>query len=154
MSKHEFCPECGAVLADPAEHSDAARRRFFAIIRDAFDNMPDHWKALLPSSEHLRKWVLCRIGHCDTTATDCGSRAAAERVAALARNLDGFAVVDIKGSTVITMVARSIRKRVCPKAAFMPLSEKAYAYLNEMTGYDVERSDFHSDPSQLGRAAA
>lgn len=142
MSKNEFCPECGAVLVDPAEHSDQARKRFFAIIRDAYGNMPDQWKPLIGSSEHLRKFVLCQVGHCDTTATDCGSHAAAERVAALIRHVDSFAVVTVTGSIVTTSVARSIRKRVCPKKAFMPLTEKAYAYLNEMMGYDVEHSEF------------
>lgn len=141
MSRPDHCPECGAILADPAEQSDAARRRFFAIIKDAHDNLPDHWRALLPSSEHLRKFVLCQIGHCDTTVTNAGSKTAAIEVAALARRLDGLAVVDVSGQVVQVMTARSIRKRVCPKAIFMPLSEKAYAYLNEMTGYDVEASE-------------
>jgi hypothetical protein len=142
MSKVETCPECGCIIADPAEHSDAARRRFFAIIRDAFDNMPEHWKALLPSSEHLRKFVLCRIGHCDVVTTDCSTKAAAERVALLARQLDSFAVVDVRGALVTTMVAKSLRKRVCPKAVFMPLTALAYDYLRKMTGYDVEHSEF------------
>ena len=140
--KHEFCPECGAVLVDPAEHSDAARRRFFAIIRDAFDNMPEHWRPIIASPEHLRKWVLCKIGHCDATVTNCGSKASALEVQALAKRLDTFAVVDIAGKVVTVATARSIRKRVCPKAMFMPITEKAYAYLNEMMGYDVERSEF------------
>jgi hypothetical protein len=142
MSKHEFCPDCGSVLVDPAEHSDKARARFFAIIADAYLNMPAQWKPLIGSKEHLRKWVLCQVGHCDTTATDCGSKAAAERIAALIRHVDTFAVVTVNGAIVTTSIARSIRKRVCPKAMFMPITEKAYAYLNEMMGYDVERSEF------------
>lgn len=103
--------------------------------------MPDHWRSLLPSSEHLRKWILCHIGFCDTTVTNAGSKSAAIEVAALARKLDTFAVVDVEGQIVKVMTARSMRKRVCPKATFMPLTEKAYAYLNEMTGYDVEASE-------------
>ncbi len=138
----DHCSECGAVLIDPKEHSDPARRRFFAIIRDAFDNMPDHWRDLLPSSEHLRKWVLCKIGHCDTMVTDCGSRAAALRVVALVRQIDTFAVVEVRGAVVTTATARSMRKRVCPKKMFMPLTEKAYAYLNEAFQYNVEDSEF------------
>lgn len=140
--KPESCPECGAILADPAEQSDAARRRFFAIMRDAHANMPDHWRTLLPSPEHLRKFILCRTGHCDSTATTCGNKKMAANVAALARKLDAFAVVDVVGSIVTVATARSMRKRACPKAVFMPLSEKAYAYLNEMLGYDVEQSEF------------
>lgn len=146
MSKHEFCPDCGSVLVDPAEQSDAARRRFFAIIKDAYDNMPEHWRPLIASSEHLRKWALCKVGHCDVRVTECGSKAAAERVAALARMLDGFAVVEIRSSIVTVMVALSISRRACPKKMFMPLTERVYAYLNEMLGYDVEQSEF-------GRAA-
>lgn len=33
MTAH--CPECGCLLDDPRDQSDALRRRFFAIVREA-----------------------------------------------------------------------------------------------------------------------
>lgn len=140
MSKRDHCPECGADLSDPNDHSDPARRRFFAIIKETFDSLPDHWKAVAPSSQHLRKWCLVQIGYCDTTVTDCGSRAAAERVCALARNLDTFAVVSVQGPCVIVAKARSLQKRVCPKKEFLAIAERVYDHLNGMTGAEVREA--------------
>jgi hypothetical protein len=144
MSKHETCPECGCFLTDPAEHSDKARARFFAIMEDCYQNLPDHWRPLIASKEHLRKYVLCQVGHCDTVATDCGSEAAAERVAALAKNIDTFVVTKINGQILLTMTARSLRKRVCPKALFMPISQASYDYLRLTFGYDADQSEFRA----------
>lgn len=140
MSKHDHCPECGADLSDPNDHSDPARRRFFAIIRECFDSLPDHYRQFIGSPEHLRKFCLVQVGYCDTTVTDVGSRAAAERVTALARNLDSFAVVSVQGPCVIVAKARSMRKRMCPKKDFMALSEKVYDQLATMTGADVRQA--------------
>lgn len=147
MSKLEHCPHCGCELADPNDHSDAARRRFFAIIKDAHDNLPSLMQSLTPSPEHLRKLALIKAGHCETRVTDCGTKRAAIEVSALAKSLDDYAVTQIDGQVVTVWTARSIRKRVCPKAVFLPLTERVYAWLNEFLGYDVEASD-------VGKAAA
>lgn len=142
MSKVETCPECGCFLHDPAEHSDKARRRFFAIMEDAYQNMPANWRPLILSKEHLRKYILCQVGHCDTIATDCDTPEAAERVAALAKHIDTFAVTEIRGQIVVTMTARSIRKRGCPKAVFMPIAQASYDYLRQTFGYDPDQSEY------------
>lgn len=135
MSKPiEFCPSCGEILTDPDDHSDAARRRFFAIIKECFDTLPDHWKPLVQTSEHLRKLCLIEVGYCDTTATDCGSKAAAERVAGLVQGMDGFAIVKVEGPVVVVARARSMQKRVCPKAKFLPLAQAVYDHLSKMLG--------------------
>jgi hypothetical protein len=140
MTKRDHCPECGAVLSDPSDHSDPARRRYFAILRETFDSLPDHWRQICPSSEHLRAYCLVQVGHCDTTVTDCGSKAAAERVAALARGMDSFAVVKISGPCVVVAKARSQRKRVQPKREFLDCAELVYAELEKMVGTNVREA--------------
>jgi hypothetical protein len=134
------CPECGAVLSDPADHSDPARRRYFAIMREAWENLPDHWRTLLPTSEHLRKHALCRVGWCETTVATCGSNKAAIEVAALARKLDTYAVVDIRGSVVTVSTARSQAKRSQPKKPFLECADKVYMVLSEMLGTDITQA--------------
>ncbi len=140
-----FCPACGAVLDNAADHSDPARHRYFAILRDAWSNLPDHWRALCPTSEHLRKYALVKVGHCDTIVVNGGSKKAALEVAAMAKVLDTFAVTDVRGAVVVIYVARSQAKRMQPKKAFLECAEKVYAVLGEIIG---------TDPAELGRQAA
>lgn len=142
MSKVETCPECGCFIADPAEHSDKARARFFAIVADAYENMQAHWRPLVASKEHLRKFLLCQVGHCDTVATECGSAEAAGRVSLLAKHIDTFAVTEVHGTVLVTKTARSLRKRVCPKAVFMPIAQAVYDYLRLHFDYDADQSEF------------
>jgi hypothetical protein len=145
MTALASCPECGTILDDPADHSDPARRRYFAILREAWMTLPDNWLALCPTSEHLRKYCLIKVGHCDTSIVNCGSSKAAVEVAAMAKRLDTYSVTTIRGAIVTVYIARSQRKRVQPKKQFMECSEKVYGVLAEILG---------TDPAELlGRAA-
>jgi hypothetical protein len=40
-------------------------RHQFAEIHDAWLNLPEHWAAHFPTSEHLRKYALIKAGFCD-----------------------------------------------------------------------------------------
>jgi hypothetical protein len=42
-------------------------RRFFGVLRGMFSHWPEHAEFQPHSEEHLRKWVLCKAGHCETT---------------------------------------------------------------------------------------
>jgi hypothetical protein len=138
------CPECGAILSDPNEHSDAARARYFALLKVAHDNLPDSWRALCPTVEHLRKYLLVKVGHCETSTIHCGSARAAGDMALMAKRLDTFCVADLRGSMLTVSVARSQRKQVHPKADFLRVSEQVLHVASELLGVDV---------AQLTRAA-
>jgi len=136
----DHCPECGCILDDPKDHSDPRRKRFFAILRETWQTLPDHLVAQYPSSEHLRKAALCRVGWCDSNTVACGSRTAAVEVAAMARKLDRYAVTDMSGTVVTVFTARSLSKRHCPKKQFMDVSEKVLDWLAQTTGADVRQA--------------
>ena len=120
------------------------RRRFFAIVRDVWANLPDHLRAQYPHSEILRKTALCRTGWCDVQTVTAGNKTAALEVAAMAKRLDRYAIVDVQGTVVMVFTARSMRKRVCPKKTFIDVSEKVLDWLSELVGADV---------AEAGRAA-
>jgi hypothetical protein len=122
----QICPDCGSILDDTNDHSDPMRRYFFATLRDVHDNMPEHWRELCPSTEHLRKYALCRVGWCDVRAINCGNARVASDVAAAAKSLDRFAVVDIRDSTVTIYTARSMSRRSAPKKVFRELVNKVW----------------------------
>lgn len=138
------CPDCGALLDDPKDQSDPLRRRFFALVREVWQNLPDQHRGLYPSSEVLRKTALCRIGWAECKVITCGSGKNAAEVAVLAKHLDRYAIVDVAGTVVTVFTARSMNKRHCPKKTFLEVSEKALDWLSALIG---------TDAAALGRAA-
>ncbi len=93
------------------ERSQASHNHFFAEIQSLHDTLPDHWRGLLPSPEHLRKYALIRAGYCDTTTFPCASKAEAERWAANLRPIDSFSLVEVRGSVVVLHRAHSQSKK-------------------------------------------
>jgi hypothetical protein len=96
-------------LDEVSERSWASHAQQFAWIGEAHNNLPDPLAETFPTSEHLRKAALIATGWHREAIIDCGSRAAAARVAAYARNEDEFARVVVRGSTVVVQKARSQR---------------------------------------------
>ena len=139
------CPDCGAVLDDPKDQSDAMRRRFFALVRETWNNLPDVQRERYPSSELLRKTALCRVGWAECKVVTCGSKKAALDVSLLSKHLDRYAIVDVSETVVTVFTARSMSKRQCPKKTFLDVSEKVLDWLSALLGTDI---------ATLGRAAA
>lgn len=51
------CPHCAG------NHSDPMRRRFFGIVREANTNWPVNAEFTPDDSEHLRAWLLTKVGY-------------------------------------------------------------------------------------------
>lgn len=99
------------------ERSEAAHRHEFAWLREAWMNLPEHLADLYPSPEHLRKRALIEAGYYDEDAIDCGTNAAALRVAAFARK-DDFALVIVRRSCVLVRTAKSQSRRAMDGPTF------------------------------------
>lgn len=93
--------------------TDATHRHQFASIRDAWATLPESvadapWSA---NPETLRKHALIATGFADTYSIDCGSNAAAERVAGPLRAAEvgkhGYAVVRVRGPVVTVWTPQS-----------------------------------------------
>lgn len=116
----------GQIVALTVEHerSGNSHRHQFATIREAWLNLPEHL-AQMPfaaSAESLRKHALIATGFYDVVSTDCGSGAAAERVAAMAKPLavaaHGYAIVKLSGPIVLVYTPRSQSMRAMPGGEF------------------------------------
>jgi len=139
MTKREInCPECGAVVGADIFAADAARRRYFAIIREAWNNLREPWAAQFPSPEHLRKYCLIKAGWCDTTMVAVGSKSGAIAVAAMVHRLDDHAIAVPEGTVVTVYKARSQTRRAQRKAQFMETAQAVYRILEEMLGVSTE----------------
>jgi hypothetical protein len=100
------------------DRSPASAAHYFAAINDAFDKLPPHVAERFRSPDHLRKYALCKTGHCDQRSMECRSHAEALRVAAFLRPIDEYAVVNVSASTVVMLTARSQSSRAMDRKTF------------------------------------
>jgi hypothetical protein len=129
-------------LDEVAERSWASHQQQFAWIAEAHNNLPHNMAEMFPTSEHLRKAALIATGWHRETIIDCGSRAAAARVAAYARGEDEFAQVIVRGSTVTVRKARSQRMHGLDrmlKGEFQASKDDILGWISNLIGVEPER---------------
>jgi len=129
-------------LEQVSERNWASHQQQFAWIAEAHNNLPESMGEMFPTSEHLRKAALIATGWFRETVVDCGSRAAAARVAAYARGEDEFARVVVRGSTVTVQKARSQRMHGLDrmdKAEFQKAKDDILGWISNLIGVEPER---------------
>lgn len=105
-------------LVEVEERSEATHRHEFAWLREAWMSLPEALADQFATPEHLRKRALIETGHYHETVIDCGSQAAALRVASFARGEDDFAHVVTRGALVVVRKAKSQSRRAMDRAEF------------------------------------
>lgn len=126
------------------ERSAASHNHYFALLKKAWENLPEAIAADFPSVEHARKRALIMTGHRHERQFVASSKAEALRLAAFLRPASEYAVVVADGAVVTEMTAKSQSMRAMGKADFQRSKDDVLAYLAKLGGYDA---------SQLGRAA-
>jgi hypothetical protein len=126
-------------ITEQEARSTASHNHYFASVESAWKNLPEILAERFPSSDHLRKYALIRTGWHNSHVVTCGTRADAMRVAALARSLDEFAVVDIPpaGSVVTVYTAQSQSTRM-GKDDFQSSKDDVLSFLASMIGVKTE----------------
>lgn len=121
------------------QRSQASHAHYFASVRDGWSNLPEALQAMpwAKSAEHLRKYALIKAGFCDVRSVACGSRAAAERVAVLAGDLDEFCLAHVEGSTCTVFTAQSQSMRAMGKARFQESKDAVLGVIEGMLGVDA-----------------
>lgn len=126
------------------ERSAASHRHYFACIRDAWMNLPDHIAVEFSTPESLRKRALIDAGFYDERRLVASSPAEARKIAAFLKPLDDFAVVSVAGNVVIERKAKSQSVRSMGKKTFSESKDAVLNVLANMIGVS---------PDELGRAA-
>jgi hypothetical protein len=103
------------MMVEVEERSEASHRHEFAWLREAWLSLPEHLADQFPTVEHLRKRALIETGFPHETVIDCGTTAAALRVASYARGEDDFAHVVTRGPLVVVRKAKSQSRRAMAK---------------------------------------
>lgn len=111
-------------ITNTPERSYKSHARFFAVLNEAWKNMPPLMADRFPSPDHLRRFALIKAGYFNSQSMPCGSPAAARRMAAFVRPLDEFAIVTVDGSVVSVFTAKSMSHAEMDKATFRDASDK------------------------------
>ena len=106
------------LLVEHQERSLLSHNQQFAWIDEAWRQLPEKLADLYPTPEHLRKRALIEAGFYHEEAIDCGTKAAALRVAAYLRKHDDFAHLILRGPTLLVRTAKSQSYRAMDREEF------------------------------------
>lgn len=121
-------------LVEHQERSQASHNHFFAIVNDAWLNLPENVAGQFASSEHLRKWALIKAGYRDERTLVASSKAEAIRLAAFIKPIDDFAVVTVNGVVVTSYTAKSQSHKAMGRETFQRSKDDVLAVLDGMLG--------------------
>lgn len=124
-------------MVEHHDRSTATHNHYFAVIAEAWANLPDDMLTEYPSAEHLRKKLLVRAGYADERSIVCASKAEAQRVAAFIKPMDEYAVVTVREAVVRVYTAQSQSNKAMGAKAFQESKTKVLDALDDLLG--VER---------------
>lgn len=126
-------------LEEVQERSVKSHDHQFAWLTEAWKNLPENIADLYPTPESLRKRALIEGGYYNETIIDCGSKAAALRVAAFARGEDEFALVITRGAAVVVRKAKSQSRRAMTPAEFQASKTSVLGIVSAMVGVSSDK---------------
>lgn len=136
---------CGQtyVLEEIQERSAASHRHFFAMVNEAFLNLPESIAAQWATADHLRKFCLVKAGFHNHRSIVASSKAEARRLAAFVRPMDEFAIVSVNECVVNVYTAQSQSVRAMGKQDFQRSKDAVLEILNDLIGVkqgEIERA--------------
>jgi len=125
------------------EYQDRSRESHnhqFAFVKSALDSLPEDCQAALwaQSPDHLRKYALIRCRFCNVESILVGSNAAALRVAAWLRAIDGFSLVTVEGGSVTRLTAQSQSVKAMGGKRFQESKQAILEFLADLIGVTPE----------------
>lgn len=120
-------------------------RRYFAMIKAAYDQWPERHKFKPDSAEHLRKWLQCKARH--RTVVEVETDQFDERVMAIIqaavtaamKATGGYAWVGVTHSGAAVLASKSIAIEELPHPAFCALNEAVEDIIRAETGLEPEQ---------------
>ena len=128
------------------ERSSNTHAHEFAWLHEAWKTLPENIADSYPSPEHLRKRALIDCGYFHETVIDCGTNAAALRVASHLRAKDDFALVIVRGGFVIERIAKSQSRRAMKKQEFQESKTAIMDLIASLIGVPAKALEPHPNP--------
>lgn len=113
-------------------------RLFFAILNKAHENLSEKQRAWLPSPELLRKYCLCKIGHCDMRHWVADDPAAARDIVRGVKWADGEVFTHLDGCTVTAFRAKSMSFDKMGQDEFAEVFDRVTMVLSELLGVSID----------------
>ncbi len=133
------------------DRSIASHNHYFAVIGEAWANLPDDLHDRFPSPEHLRKYALVRTGYADSTVMVLETPEQARQVGAFIRPADEFGILVVKDNTLTRFVAQSQSRKAMGKAKFAESKNAVLGFIASMLGTDVAALEKHAGNSSEGK---
>jgi hypothetical protein len=131
------------------QRSANSHKHFFAVLRSAWDNLPEGEENRFPTPEHLRKWALTYTPYCSVRSYEASSKSEAIRVAEFLQHDGQFSRVEIKDRMVLHYIPSSQAVAAMPGNHIFMASKKAVLIvLAQRLGVDVAALE------EAGRTAA
>jgi hypothetical protein len=137
----------GDVVAVTIDHPRSlnSHNHQFAEVADAWHNLPES-ASMQPwavSPDALRKHALIVTGFCHSGVVDCGSKAAAERVAAMLKTAEtkahGYCIVIARGPIVTVATPESQSYRAMGAARFQESKTKVLDWIATQIGVTADQ---------------
>ena len=125
-------------MVEEAERSPISHRHEFAWLKSAWDSFPDELLDQYPNTEILRKHGLIAKGHCTMKQYPCPTVAEAERLAAILKPLDAYAIVVQRGPVVTVYTAVSQSKKAMGGPAFQQSKSDLMEFVGDLLGVDPQ----------------
>lgn len=122
------------------ERSAESHRHYFAVIADAWGNLPEVLAADFPSPEHLRKHALIKAGYCTVNRLVFPDNAEAIRAAAFLQSLDTYAICEVSGRVVTVYRAKSQSIKAMGKATFQKSKDDVFTAISQIIGADATQA--------------
>lgn len=134
-------------MAARQERTTASQRHYFAVINEAWKNLPEDKVERYATPDHLRKWALIKAGYRDERQTVCASKAEALRIAAFIRPIDDYAVVVASECVVTVYTAKSQSGRAMNREEFQASKQAVMDILADLLGVDSETLSRQTEPA-------
>lgn len=114
-----------------------SHRHYFALIHEAWQNLPERLIDDFPSSEHLRKTALIKAGYCTKRQIVCATKQEAMRTAGFIQELDDYAIVTIEDKVVTVYRAVSQSIPAMGRKDFQTSKDRVLQIISDLIGVDV-----------------
>lgn len=129
------CPHCGSQPRSSDDH-----RRFFGLVKAAFEQWPEGNEFQPDNAEHLRAFLLCKVGHRNTTVIETEEPASAVLVVEAAfRAASSYAFVRPYGAGLAVYAPKSISWDEMDQKKFWPIRDAVSAVIEQVIGVSADQ---------------
>lgn len=128
-------------LSTIEQRSAKQHARYFALVGEYWQTLPETMRGDFPSSEHLRKHALIRTGYCMERKIVCADDRQALEAALLAKDLDSYCIAQPNGRVCTIWTAETQNTRAMDKDRFRASSDAVLSWIEtELLGIHGENA--------------